>query len=76
MLEINPNLSAARWDLALLMLTQDRIEAGFEQLRMARELEPTSPVLNAIEASFLIDSGRLAAARLRLSRAFDFAPNL
>jgi DNA-binding winged helix-turn-helix (wHTH) protein/TolB-like protein/tetratricopeptide (TPR) repeat protein len=75
-LEINPNLSAARWDLALLMLTQDRIEAGFEQLRMARELEPTSPVLNAIEASFLIDSGRLAAARLRLSRAFDFAPNL
>jgi len=75
-LAVNPNLSPARWDLALLMLTQDRIEAGFEQLRMARELEPTSPVLNAIEASFLIDSGRLAAARLRLNRALDFGPNL
>jgi tetratricopeptide (TPR) repeat protein len=75
-LAVNPNLSSARWDLALLMLTQDRVEAGFEQLRIARELEPTSPVLNAIEASFLIDAGRLGAARLRLDRALDFGPNL
>jgi TolB-like protein/DNA-binding winged helix-turn-helix (wHTH) protein/Flp pilus assembly protein TadD len=75
-LAVSPNQPTARWDLALLMLTQGRIEAGFEQLRIARELEPTSPVLNAIEASFLIDAGHLASARLRLGRAFDFAPNL
>ena len=34
-----------------------------------------SPLLNALEASYLLDVGRLDEARLRLTRAFDVAPN-
>ena len=59
----------------MLMLTQDRPDEGFVHLRLARELDPLSPLLNALEASYLLDAGRLDEARLRLARAFDVAPN-
>lgn len=76
LLATSPNVANAHWDLGRMLLTQGRIDEGFEQLRRARNLDPTSPVLLAVEASFLLDQGRLAEARTRLDRAFDFAPNL
>ena len=74
-LAINPNVVMAQFGLAMLLLTQDRLDEGFAHMRSARELDPMSPVLNALEAGFLLDAGRRDEARARLNRAFDVAPN-
>ena len=71
----NPSVVFAQLGLAMLMLTQDRPDEGFVHLRLARELDPLSPLLNSLEASYLLDAGRFDEARLRLARAFDVAPN-
>ena len=71
----NPNVALAQLGLAMLMLTQDRPDQGFVHLRLARELDPLSPLLNTLEASYLLDAGRLDEARARLNRAFDVAPD-
>jgi Flp pilus assembly protein TadD len=72
----NSNAVSAHHGLALLLLTQGRRDEGFAHMRLACELEPMSPVFNTLEASFLLDSGQLGEARVRLDRAFDLAPNL
>ena len=74
-LAVNPNVAMAHFGLAQLLLTQDRPDEGFVQLRLARELDPMSPFLNTIEASYLLASGRRDEARARLTRAFDIAPD-
>jgi DNA-binding winged helix-turn-helix (wHTH) protein/TolB-like protein/tetratricopeptide (TPR) repeat protein len=71
----NSNVVFAQLGLAMLMLTQDRMDQGFVHLRLARELDPLSPLLNALEASYLLDAGRIDEAQARLKRAFDVAPN-
>ena len=72
---VNPNVVFAQLGLAMLMLTQDRPDQGFVHLRLARELDPLSPLLNALEASYLLDAGRADEAGARLTRAFDVAPD-
>ena len=74
-LAINPNVAMAHFGLAQLLLTQDRPDEGFVHLRLARELDPMSPFLNTLEASYLLASGRRDEARARLNRAFDIAPD-
>jgi DNA-binding winged helix-turn-helix (wHTH) protein/TolB-like protein/tetratricopeptide (TPR) repeat protein len=74
-LSSNPNAVAAHFGLAMLLLTQDRLDEGFAHMRSARELDPMSPVLNTLEAAYLLDAGRRDEARVRLNRAFDIAPN-
>ncbi len=74
-LAINPNVAMAHFGLAQLLLTQDRPAEGFEHLHLARELDPMSPFLNALEAGYLLASGQRAQARARLNRAFDIAPD-
>ena len=58
-----------------MMLTQDRIDEGFAQLRKARELDPLQPLFNVLEASFLLVAGRLAEGRARLARTFESRPS-
>lgn len=72
----NPNVATAHFGLAQLLLTQDRIDDGMRHMRKTRELDPMSPIFNAIEASFLLDLGRFAEAEIRLQRALDIAPRL
>ena len=74
-LALNPNVAMAHFGLAQLLLTQDRPDEGFVHLRLARELDPMSPFLNTLEASYLLASGRRDEARARLNRAFDIAPD-
>jgi len=74
-LAANPNVAVAHFGLAQLMLNQDRPDEGFVHLRLARELDPLSPFLNTVEASYLSASGRPVEARARLQRAFDIAPD-
>lgn len=71
----NPNVAMAHFGLAQLLLTQDRPDEGFVHLRLARELDPMSPFLNTLEASYLLARGRHDEARSRLNRAFDLAPD-
>jgi TolB-like protein/tetratricopeptide (TPR) repeat protein len=73
-LAINPNVAMAHFGLASLLLNQDRPDEGFAQMRLARELDPMSPVLNTLEAAYLLEAGRHGEARVRLSRALDIAP--
>ncbi len=74
-LALNPNVAMAHFGLAQLLLTQDRPDEGFTHLRLARELDPMSPFLNSLEASYLLARGRREEARVRLNRAFDLAPD-
>jgi TolB-like protein/tetratricopeptide (TPR) repeat protein len=74
-LSINPNVAAAHFGLASLLLNQDRLDEGFAQMRAARELDPMSPVLNTLEAAYLLEAGRRDEARARLNRALDIAPS-
>ena len=74
-LAVNPNVAMAHFGLAQLLLTQDRPDEGYAHLRLARELDPMSPFLNTLEASYLLALGRREEARARLSRAFDIAPD-
>ena len=73
-LAINPNIAMAHFGLASLLLNQDRPEEGFVQMRTARELDPMSPVLNTLEAAYLLGAGHRDEARARLNRALDIAP--
>jgi DNA-binding winged helix-turn-helix (wHTH) protein/TolB-like protein/Tfp pilus assembly protein PilF len=73
-LGLNPSEVSARWGLAQMLLTQGRVDEGFAQLRLARELDPLSPVMNTLEAGFLLSGGQLAEARRRLDRALAIAP--
>ena len=73
-LDVNPNESSAHFGLALVMCITGRIDQGFVHMRLARELDPMSPVLNAVEASLLLDHGQLDAAQARLNRVLAIAP--
>ena len=57
-LAINPNVAAAHFGLAGLLLNQDRLDEGFAQMRLTRELDPMSPVYNTLEAAYLLEAGR------------------
>lgn len=74
-LAVNPNVAMAHFGLAQLLLTQDRPDEGMRHLRLARELDPMSAFLNALEAGYLLARGERDAARLRLQRALDIAPD-
>jgi TolB-like protein/DNA-binding winged helix-turn-helix (wHTH) protein/Tfp pilus assembly protein PilF len=75
-LAANPNAAIAHFGLAQLALTQDRIAEGLVHMRQTVELDPMSPVFSVVEASYLLDLGRLADARRRLDAALALAPNL
>lgn len=74
-LAVNPNVAAAHFGLAQLLLTQDRPDEGFVHLRLARELDPMSPFFNTLEANYLLARGLREPARIRLNRALDIAPD-
>ena len=73
-LDVNPNESSARFALALVLFITGRIDEGFLHMRLARELDPMSPVFNTVEASLLLDHGQLDAAQARLDRVLVIAP--
>ncbi len=70
----NPNVAMAHFGLASLLLNEGRLGEGFAHMRIARELDPMSPVLNTLEAAYLLEAGRLDEGRARLNRALDIAP--
>jgi DNA-binding winged helix-turn-helix (wHTH) protein/TolB-like protein/tetratricopeptide (TPR) repeat protein len=74
-LVLNPNVVEAHFGLGLLLLSLDRPDEGFSHIRRARELDPMSLILNALEAGFLLDRGQRDEAAARLKRLFEIEPD-
>jgi DNA-binding winged helix-turn-helix (wHTH) protein/TolB-like protein/Tfp pilus assembly protein PilF len=75
-LAANSNEHSAHRGLGLLLATQGRVEEGLRHIRTMRELDPMGPTSNVLEASYLVEAGRLAEAKARLARALDLAPHV
>jgi len=74
-LALNANVAGGHFGLGFLLLTLDRTEEGLAHVRIARELDPLSLILNAMEAAFLLGMGRRGEADERLRRVFEIEPN-
>lgn len=72
---LNPSLAEAHFALAHLLVTTGRFDEGLEQARQARELDPLSPLINALEAGFLSAANRPEAAAARVARALELEPD-
>jgi DNA-binding winged helix-turn-helix (wHTH) protein/TolB-like protein/Tfp pilus assembly protein PilF len=75
-LAANPSEVSAHQGLGMLLATQDRVDEGLTHVRLARELDPMSPVINSLEAGFLVHQGKLELAQVRVERVLDLAPQL
>lgn len=66
---LNPSLAEGHFALAHLLVTTGRFEAGLAEARIARELDPLSPMVNALAGGFLGAAGRPEEAQVQLERA-------
>ena len=73
-IELNPSLMEARYACAHLLVHLGRFEEGLEQARQARELDPLSPMVNAIYAGLLTAAGQTGAAQKQVRRALELKP--
>lgn len=74
-IEINPSLAEAHFALAHLLVSTGRFDEGLAAARQARELDPLSPLINALEAGFLTAARRPAEARVAVQRALGLQPD-
>jgi len=74
-IELNPSLMEARWGCAHLLVHLGRFEEGLEQAHQARELDPLSPMINAIYGGLLTAAGQTAAAQKQVRRALELRPD-
>jgi DNA-binding winged helix-turn-helix (wHTH) protein/TolB-like protein/tetratricopeptide (TPR) repeat protein len=70
-LSLNPNTVEAHFGLGLLLLSLDRPAEGLAHLSSARQLDPMSLILNALEAAYQLAQGHRDEAEKRLARAFE-----
>ncbi|GAB3381131.1 winged helix-turn-helix domain-containing protein [Lysobacter fragariae] len=74
-IEINPSLAEAHFSLAHLLVDTGRFNEGLAQARQARELDPLSPLINALEAGFLSAAGMPEEAQVRVEHALELEPD-
>lgn len=74
-IELNPSLADAHFGLAHLLVVTGRFDEGLAHARQARELDPLSPFINALEGGFLGAAGQPQAAGVRLERALELQPD-
>lgn len=74
-IELNPSLADAHFSLAHLLVVTGRFDEGLAHARQARELDPLSPFINALEGGFLSAAGQPQAAGVRLERALELQPD-
>lgn len=60
---------------AHLLNNMGRFNEALAQARQARELDPLSPLVNALEGIFLSAAGRTQEAEARLAQALEIAPD-
>jgi DNA-binding winged helix-turn-helix (wHTH) protein/TolB-like protein/Tfp pilus assembly protein PilF len=71
---INPSLADAHFGLAHLLVNTGRFREGLAQARQARELDPLSPLINALDAGFLSAAGQPQAASRQVARTLEIEP--
>jgi serine/threonine-protein kinase len=70
-LELNPSLMEAHLAYAHLLVHQGRFDEGLDEARQARELDPLSPMVNALYAGFFTAAGQPEAAQKQVRRALE-----
>jgi len=74
-IELNPSLMEARYACAHLLVHLGRFEEGLGQACQARELDPLSPMVNAIYGGLLTAAGQTEAAQKQVRRALELKPD-
>ena len=72
---LNDNLSEAHYALAHLLHNIGRNHEGLPHALRAAELDPVSPIINTIVASFLISAGRADEAAVRIDGVLQTDPD-
>ena len=70
-LDLNPSLMEAHLAYAHLLVHQGRFDEGLDEGRQARELDPLSPMVNALYAGFFTAAGQPEAAEKQVRRALE-----
>ena len=73
-LQLNPNVAETHLFYAQLLSNMGRHAAALAEIKRARELDPYSPFLNALEGQFLNAAGKPDEALVRLHETFELAP--
>lgn len=71
----NPSLAEARFGLAHLLVGTGRADEGLAEMRRALELDPLSPLMNALEGGFLTAARRPREAAAAVARALELQPD-
>jgi TolB-like protein/Tfp pilus assembly protein PilF len=74
-IELNNNYSSAHHWYAFLLWTKGEVRAAVEEIELARESEPLSPVINAEVPTFYLAAGEYERALEELKRALLLDPN-
>jgi serine/threonine-protein kinase len=74
-IELDPYNSLSRLFYAHLLSNLGRHDEALEQIRKARERDPISLVVNAVEGQVLFFAGRTDASAAALKRTIDMDPN-
>ena len=72
--ELNANLPMAHIALSQALSAQGRFEEALDHASRARQLDPVSPLIMALNASALIDAKRYDAARDLLQHSLELNP--
>lgn len=74
-IELNGNLAEAHYALAHLLNNLERHDEAEPHARNATLLDPLSPVINTIVASFFVNGGQYAEANRRLRKVLELNPD-
>jgi DNA-binding winged helix-turn-helix (wHTH) protein len=73
-INLDPRIPDGHFAYAHLLNNLGRSGEALAQVRVARELDPLSPLVNALEGIFLATAGRMEEASARIAQALEIAP--
>ena len=74
-INLDPRVPDGHFVYAHLLNNLGRFGEALSQARLARELDPLSPLLNILEAGFLAAAGHPEEANTRIAQALEIAPD-
>jgi DNA-binding winged helix-turn-helix (wHTH) protein/tetratricopeptide (TPR) repeat protein len=74
-LELDPNSADARFGYAHLLSNTSQHQRAIAEIKRARELDPLSLRINAVEGNILFFAGKYDEALDRLNKTIDLEPN-
>jgi TolB-like protein/lipoprotein NlpI len=75
-IELSPNYSSAYlWYGQYLENLQGRYDDGLEMVQKALDLDPLSPIVNAVNGNLSAEEGQIEQARAYLGRGLEIAPD-